>query len=920
MVRIDFKNLMPVIRLILPTFGFTVIAAMAGDTPAAGGKTDMGELFAQAFGERFRLDPEKVREAIAKPAGASVSVDENGDGAPDAFYFVDRDSRHEKQYQPIVVKAVAPEGNFKDGRLVWTNVFFVADWNGDGKTDRLVAHLDDDGDGDIDRQLLSSPWLDYFGPLHLVLSEDIGDDNRLWYHRNYWTDVATYWWRSDFNGDEVFHFFTYDADRREWVQKGEGPFAFYDDDHDGFSDEVIRRDTTFGDGSASVRWSFDLDRDANRFQPHDYDFSFSAYGPMEIPDDLSCRSRIGLASTGPYLPWKNARKWVRDAHWRAVMFTFDEADNNIDLQSPNRFGQGEFHEGSLNERWEGVLNHGDASFPQIGGPSAGSFNRRVETDRDNSGKMALYFSPADRLIHLFGAETGIQKIDFDFDGRIDMEIRTGDRNGDGWFDSWEVDVDVDGVADLTYGYLDRMLRENAVPHSEVPADPGELSAFFIRERQKAIDDDLALIDVMRAVLMVKEKNFRTDEAEIFYREKLRDWQKEYRHGEKMRASADNERFYANIICHRYFHRVMKLDFPHTPTRSELMRHYWNGDHQKAAMELKQLFPQADAKAYTPKGVVVTLTNTSNTKLWRHPAVIKLRKIFPNRAVPVDGVSVFDGVEHLAPSALVSQCDDLDGDGVADELVFSVDLRPKESKAFRVEIAKAPAFPSGVHVFNQESSIRWETGFEIFDWNKRDGLRFAGKQAHVIYGHDGLASSVGDQPKNAVLRLSCSDAKESVTNPQLKVVREGPLRAVLRGAKCPLLVLPYANLSVTEIRWNGDGILGVFPAVTNPPPAKENLMEISGSKVWQRWDGDDGIAIFLPDSASCDSSGALNVDDRKGGSCLWVHGWWGFGQQSPIWNARSNWFQSLEQVALKFRDPLSVKISDAVVPGRANSLD
>ena len=79
-------------------------------------------------------------------------------------------------------------------------------------------------------------------------------------------------------------------------------------------------------------------------------------------------------------------------------------------------------------------------MPQVGGPSGGEWNKRNEVDMDASGDMQFYFSPFDRRLHLFGAEVGWVKVDFDHDDTVDLEINISDSDNDGFFDLWQYDL------------------------------------------------------------------------------------------------------------------------------------------------------------------------------------------------------------------------------------------------------------------------------------------------------------------------------------------------------------------------------------------------------------------------------------------------------------------------------------------------
>ena len=116
-----------------------------------------------------------------------------------------------------------------------------------------------------------------------------------------------------------------------------------------------------------------------------------------------------------------------------------ENDNNVDSR-PN---------GDPHERWEGVIASGNDNFSQVGGPPVGPYNSRYEADLDNSGKMKLYYLAEDHRIHLSGADTGWLKVDYNYDGKMDMEFRYRDTDHDGVIDTWDIDVDGDGRPDRT---------------------------------------------------------------------------------------------------------------------------------------------------------------------------------------------------------------------------------------------------------------------------------------------------------------------------------------------------------------------------------------------------------------------------------------------------------------------------------------
>lgn len=855
---------------------------------------ELSAMIVDAFGGRVRHDPARVREALAAPAGTKIAADEDGDGQTDAFYFVDNDPRHQKEYQPLMVKAVPPDGgNFPGGRIDMANVLFSADWHGDGFLDRIVAHLDEDGDGDIDRELMASPWHDHYGPLQLVLARDVGDDNRLWFHRNYWTDTDTYWWRSDFNGDEVFHFFTYEPATKSWVVKGEGPFAFFDHDKDGYADEVVRRDAR-----TTLRWSFDLDQDANPVHIHDYDLSLTAtMGPGELePAFATGRARIGKWDASGFLPWERAREWAGQAAWQRVMLTWDEWDNNINMQS------GEFpREGTqnpFNERWEGVLNHPALDFPQVGGPSGGIANRRMEVDADNSGGLGLYTTPVDRMIHLQGAEKGSLRVDFDFDGRTDMETRTTDADHDGYFDLWEVDVDGDGVFDLRH---DANAPEAGGPHPQAVAREFDaLAAFHCAQRRAVIDDQVKLVAAMKRLLRQRETGFVEDEAETFYRERLGGWMASLGLGEKMRASLDCERFYAGIIRHRYFARLLNLGCFDEEQKRALASAYWGGDDRRVVSLMEAGSGPLPPEEVRPAGRQLTVTNPHGLKVWQQPVVVDLKAAFSNQKVPVDGVRVWNTAIELCPRQLPSQCDDLDGDGAADELVFAVNLRPGEQGVFRLELAAgAPSAPA-VEVSRSGAMVAALARTGELQVDGSGAIRFAGlvsdlrdvakagRPAPGIRAGGGLASMDGA--------------------PALEMVRSGPVRGVLASADRSVVLLVYALGALGELRWSGKGPL----QVALPESASARMFSAGGAAIREVWEDDLGRAAWWREKSGVAWDGGrrgLAMPGAAGGSRLWLAGHWFGGDRVPVLPARVNWSGELKRQAQLTLTPLKVELGN-----------
>ena len=346
----------------------------------------------------------------------------------------------------MLVKVVDEDGDMDaTGEGDLDSDLYIADWYGDGTVDRAVDYIDTDHDGDLDEQVLyqwaeyahfkkTAPHLYHDRAYAAAWAKDIGDDNRLWYDVDYEYNQERCQWKTDFNGDEVFIFcFFFDFDENRFYPGFENPFAFYDLDGDDVSEEVVRIGAA-GTTAENLRYSMDLDDAANDRMRHSYDFSITAVGSVGIPRSASRSLVLRGIPTGDFLAWENVRPLAKAANWSKAHLTWNENGNNIDI------AEGKDH----SERWEGVINFGNELFPQMGGPTCGPFNKRNEVDRDNSGRFRMYVSPVDQRLHLYGAETGWIKVDYDYDNKPDMKIVMEDTDLNGFFDLWRYDVDGDG--------------------------------------------------------------------------------------------------------------------------------------------------------------------------------------------------------------------------------------------------------------------------------------------------------------------------------------------------------------------------------------------------------------------------------------------------------------------------------------------
>ena len=349
------------------------------------------------------------------------------DGTHALFY---RDGR-------AIIVAIDDDGSMTpaDTKPDGVNDCLAVDWDADGFFDRTIDYDDTNADGIADTMLQTYRHRSTWGNRpFLVLIRDLDTGPlRLWYLHNYayWQRVCQ--WQCDFAGDGYFVMFRRDIADRQWVAAFEAPFCFYDPDADGLPEETVRitaTDTTLH----SARYSINADNDTTDGQLYDYDVGITCLGRVQLPSDAAdtFTTRAG-DEAGPFLSWEKARETVRGSLWQRALLIWDENDHNVAARAPDH------------ERWEGLLNSRYRGFPQEGGPPCGTINKRYELDADFSGKMRLYYWPADGRLHLHGAEQGTLLADYDHDGRADLVIEYLDTDADGCFDTRKVSYPSSGL-------------------------------------------------------------------------------------------------------------------------------------------------------------------------------------------------------------------------------------------------------------------------------------------------------------------------------------------------------------------------------------------------------------------------------------------------------------------------------------------
>lgn len=478
------------------------------------------DILVQCLGPGAVMSREQRERVLSAPPAGRVTADLDGDGDPDVVDFVDPDPKH--TIQPMLVRALDDDDDMSaDGIPDEDSDFYVADHRGDGTIDRAVDYWDHDGDDDVDRQDIyyrAGTW--HGNQVEVVVISDIGDDNRLWWTRNYEYDQYTCQWKSDFNGDESFCMFRYDRTARRWLAHLEAPFTHHDLDRDGVAELTMQFMGT-GLRIATLRYSLDADNDSNpQTNRRDYDFSFNCAGLLAVPEDKAVTYTLRNGDvTGPSLAWPHARQQAESGRWTHCRLCWDEVDNNANPADKIEREQ---------ERWEGV-----GGYPMREG------NKRWETDQDYSGGLRLYYWPVDGRLHLLGAETGYVDIDINHDYQVDARLDYADRDGDGTFDQWAYDADADGQPDY-------VAHPPPTPGERVAWEP--YSDFTRRYRawvQKALEGNERLIAALKRRLGAKahsvaEEWWHAGRLDGFYA------------GRKLGMSAEARRYYLDITRHELF--------------------------------------------------------------------------------------------------------------------------------------------------------------------------------------------------------------------------------------------------------------------------------------------------------------------------------------------------------------------------------
>ncbi len=496
------------------------------------------------------------------------------DGTHAMFY---RDGR-------AIIAVIDDDGNMTaaDTRPDGVNDCLAVDADADGLFDRTIDYDDTNGDGIADTMVQTYRHGSTWGNRpFLVLIRDLDTGPlRLWHLHDY-----AYWqrecqWQCDFAGDGYFVMFRRDIADGRWIAHFEASFCFYDLDGDGLPEETVRitaTDTTL----RSARYSINADNDTTEGQLYDYDVGITCLGNVKLPAEAgdTFTTRAG-DKAGPFLGWGRTRETAREMDWSRALLIWDENDHNVAARAPDH------------ERWEGLINSHYRGFPQEGGPACGTINKRYELDADFSGRMKLYYWPADARLHLYGAEQGTLLADYDCDGKADLIVEYLDTDGDGCFDTRK----------LSYSSPNLSARTITGPTFYRPpagesaaSDETMLIPFSYAQIAELWPDMLTARLAANSALLKAISDFAARTSLPFFTAPMDFYERatpaQFPYIERLRASREARRFYQDITIELAFsHLILHADKQQAPELKRVRRLYDCGRLTDAAQALNSPGP------------------------------------------------------------------------------------------------------------------------------------------------------------------------------------------------------------------------------------------------------------------------------------------------------------------------------------------
>lgn len=376
--------------------------------------------------------------AQALEEGGSFTLDLSGDGKADTLI---------RKQDGNVIEIIDDSGG-RAGRIDnQSSSAWLVSLKGTGLVDRMVVYIDNNGDGKADEQEFRHYQDGYLR--YAWFAEDYDNGGQPVFAMRNWSYAGGDNPNNHFRGNMMIYLNKYDPVSRTWVPLSECPFSFWDLDHDGRSDVVLRvsaaplssnkgKDADYANhyeymwapkatplaeiGNMNVRYSYNIDpspRTEPFTKPH-ANFGFNMVGeqPYRYPGMEYTNKLRRAPQTVVRIPWNSGRQVALTYPAQHTGFSWDEARSAW--------------------RWEGQFWIFEREFmTNTGGPVV-RFNMRREYASGPSSERKLYYSAVDRRYHLFGASEGWMEVGHLVNARKDLEFRYRDGNGDGYLDTWEV--------------------------------------------------------------------------------------------------------------------------------------------------------------------------------------------------------------------------------------------------------------------------------------------------------------------------------------------------------------------------------------------------------------------------------------------------------------------------------------------------
>lgn len=428
--------------------------------------------------------------------GQSFSLDLNRDGRPDTVVSRNGDN---------IIEAIDDSGRAADIVNDKISSAHVVSFKGTGQVDRMIVYIDNDQDGKADEMEIRHYRDGYLR--YAWFGENYDKDGSQIFALKNWSYAGGSDFSSKFRGNVSIYLNKYDPESRTWVPLSECPFVFWDTNHDGLGDLVLRvsaaplssnkgsdpdyanhydymwaeRATALRDtGNMNVRFSYNIDPDP-RGEPIDhphYTFGFNMVGAQPY--------------SYPEMRYTNPR---RRAPQIVIRIPADRGVN-VGLQYPAEQTGFTWDEARSVYRWEGQFWIYEREYmPNTGGPTM-RWNMRREYSPDASSERKLYYSDVDKRYHLAGAREGWLEVGHLVNNEKDLEFRYFDSDRDGYLDTTEV-FEGSNPAPVRVAHV-----SNVRPHPVTLTREFLQTDYNNRVLPLAIDQDTKLIETLKRLSSV----------------------------------------------------------------------------------------------------------------------------------------------------------------------------------------------------------------------------------------------------------------------------------------------------------------------------------------------------------------------------------------------------------------------------------